>query len=185
MQRFSRFRLVILMSAGLVAPAIGALAALGFADTALASGSSTPSCGKAPLLPCNSLAVTGPIAAAAGVSFPLKARGYANPAVGAPNPANEVVGWNTALPCKSTYTQEVTAEGSTAANLDGLVNGKFFKTFTVPASSVTVPVGSNQATYYWCVYLTNSTKKRTFKAAFWTYSVLGHGPGPGGPIGAP
>jgi hypothetical protein len=185
MQRMSRLTFPARRSAGLAASAAGALASLGFAGPALASGQGAPACGPKPLLPCNRLAVTGPIAAAAGVSFPLKARGYANQKVSAPYQANAVVGWNTASPCKTKYAQELSAQGSRPANLDSSVKGHFSEAYTVPASSVTVPAGSNQATMHWCVYLINSQKKTTFKAAFWTYSVLGHGPGgPGGP-GAP
>ena len=185
MQRIRRL-IHLSLSVGLVASATGTVASLGFTSTALASGSTTPAvCGKAPLLPCSHLAVTGPIAAAAGVSFPLKARGYANQKVNAPYPANTVAGWNTTLPCKSTYTQEVTAEGTTAPNLHSPVKRSFSVAYTVPATSNTLPAGSNQAKMYWCVYLINSTKKKTFKAASWTYTVLGHGSGPGGPPSAP
>ena len=75
MQRIRRPTCVSPNLAGLLALATGSLANLGLAGTALASGDATPACGPKPLLPCNHLAVTGPIAAAAGVSVPLKARG--------------------------------------------------------------------------------------------------------------
>jgi hypothetical protein len=96
--------------------------------------------------------------------------------VHAPTPANEVVGWNTPVPCQTkpaTYAAELSAVGTQKPNLASPVNGKFHKAVTV---TDTLATGS-QGKMYWCVYLINSTTHKTFKAAFYTYSLLGAGPG--------